>query len=168
MACLGSGPPQKSRRLRFRFSNTVEEEPVKRSEKVSSDDILDSLRKQSEDRLEESSDLEEVIIDEDAEQAAILDVVPVPRDRIGDRKVSHYRAGFVLIVFGALLVVGLYEYMTRLSDQFSLSRIVQTLNVRSIFGDLLQVSVISLVGVVAIGWITHRRRKHFQMISPNK
>ena len=163
---MGSGPPQKSRRLRFRFSDNVEE-PVERPKKVSSDDILDSLRKQSEDRLEENSDLEEVIVDEDAEQAAILDVVPVLQDRIGNGKVSHHRAGFFLIIFSALLFVGLYEYMTRLSDQFSVTRIVQSLNVRSIFGDLLQVSVISFIGIVAIGWITHRR-KHFQTIRPKK
>lgn len=162
---MGSGPPQKSRRLRFRFSDsteTIEKKPVSAPEKLSSDDILDSLRKQSESNLEETGDMEEIIEDEDIEdpeQETVESLLPASID--GEKNSSHHRLGFGLIVFSGLVVVGIYEVFTRPSSALSLLRTVENVDVRRIFGSLFQASIIALTGMVALGWIARHRRRHY-------
>jgi hypothetical protein len=162
---LGSGPPQKSRRLRFRFSDSTEDTEktvVDGSEKLSSDDILDSLRKQSENSLEETGDMEEIIGDEDVEdteQESGTSVMPASIN--GEKNSSHHRLGFGLIVFSGLVVVGIYEAFTRPSSALSLVRTVENVDARGIFGSLLQASIIALTGMVALGWMARHRRKHY-------
>lgn len=165
---MGSGPPQRSRRLRFRFSDdTTETEkgPAKESERVSSDDILDSLRKQAENSLEETGDVEEIIADEDiepTEQDAVISSMP---DSIGVKEnTSHHRLGFVLIVFSGLVIVAIYESLTRPASALSLVKMVENVDLKSIFGSLFQASVIALTGMVALGWIAHHRRKHYAQL----
>src|SRR5919108_3104074 len=64
---LATGPaPRRSKRLKFRFEDQDEESSsVQDSRKVTSDDILESLQKQSGDRLQDTDLGEEEIADDD-------------------------------------------------------------------------------------------------------
>lgn len=162
---MSSGPPQKSRRLRFRFSDGstgTEKASVSQKEKLSSDDILDSLRKQSDNRLEETGEVEEIVEGEDIEAEEQDNGISLISAAVRDRRnSSHHRLGFVFVVFTGLVVVAVYESFTRPASALSIVRMVENVDVRSIFGSLFQASIVALTGMLALGWIARHRRKHY-------
>lgn len=168
---MATGPaPRRSKRLKFRFEGEPEEnDSVQNSRKVSSDDILESLQKQtgSGERLQESDELEEdVVLDEETEENIVDASVnprlsPVLRKAIlSKHRHSSHRFGFVILVFAALAIVGVYESMMRYSDPFYYARRISGLGLDGLFANSFELILISFTGIVALALLMRRHRNH--------
>ncbi len=158
---MSSGPPSShKRRLRFHFHHQAEQEGQQveeaQSPRLSTDDILSSLRKRPGDAVEESATMETDQVEElERDQVGVSGVL---RDAI--TKKIHHRRGFAFFLLFSASSALLYEVLKPLYNLPSLTSLTVDLGI-SIFSSLpVQVGVVSLIGILLILRISRRKKHH--------
>ncbi len=154
------GTDSRSPRARHRFGFSG---PLTRQEKdkVTTDDILDSLTRQAELRQKlgerDQVRLEEIAETEDLRQFQGFSPEPASPS-IMAKKRSFGHLAFVFMLLSGLTVVWLYSSISKPLDLASLNEIIQKSGVQSIFANRAQLGIIALAALLGALWIRRRRR----------
>jgi hypothetical protein len=163
MAWLSSGPPAShKRRLRFHFHHQPEPDDNQarraRSPRLSSDEILSSLRRRPGNPVEEEPGNMETGQVEESEEYQEADSSGVLRDAIA--KKIHHRRGFAFFLLFTASSALIYEVLKPRYNLPSITTLTIDLGV-SIFSSLpVQIGVVSLIGLLLILRISRRRKYH--------
>lgn len=164
--------PEISPRTRHRFGFTGKRKrtntmPSTVDSKVSSDEILDSLTRQASSQVglsETNTRTLEILADEDPE---VLDATPLS----GVSELSKSPGGrfgqYVIAVMsiGGMAAVWFYSSGRTLISSNFFNDIIQRTNVRSVFGNPLEIGVVSLISLVVASWIAFRRRRFARILN---
>jgi len=155
---LGSDSRSPRARHRFGFSGPLTRQ---KKERVTTDDILDSLTRQAEIRQKLGEDdrvgLEEIAGTE--ELIPLQGFNPEPEfPSVGAKKRSLGHLAFVLMLLTGLTVVWLYSSISKPFDLASLTSIIQKSGIQSIFANKAQLGIIAVAAFMGALWIRHRRR----------
>lgn len=156
---MGTDARSPKARHRFGFSG-----PVTRPEnnRISADDILDSLTRQAElrQKLGEKDQvrLEEIAETEDLSRFQSFSPDPTS-DFIPSKRGSFAHLAFVPMLLAGLVVVWLYGSTLNPFDLASLSGVVQKSGVGSIFANQGRFLIIALTAMIGAFWIRQRRRR---------
>jgi hypothetical protein len=155
---LGSDSRSPRARHRFGFSGPG---PRRKENKVTTDDILESLTRQAElrQKLGENDQvtLEEIAETEDLSRLQGFNTEPGFALRTGEKRSLGHLAFVIMLLIG-LTVVWLYSSISKPFDLASLNAIVQKSGVPSIFANQAQLGIIALAAAVGALWIRRRRR----------
>ncbi len=155
---MGSDSRSPRARHRFGFSGPLTRQ---KKERVTTDDILDSLTRQAElrQKLGEKDQvrLEEIAETEDLAQFQGFNPEPVSTPLMA-RKRSFGHLAFVFMLLSGLTVVWLYSSVSKRFDLASLDGIIQKSGVESIFANQAQFEIIALAALLGALWIRRRRR----------
>jgi len=144
-------------RHRFGFSG-----PLKRQEKdrVTDDDILDSLTRQAELRQKfgerDAIGLKEIAETEDLSRFQGFNREPASVPEMANRSLGHLV--FIVMLLCGLTVVWLYSSISKPFDLALLNGIIQKSGVQSIFANQARFGIIAIAAVVGALWIRHRKR----------
>jgi len=132
-----------------------------KKERLTTDDILDSLTRQAElqqklgkddpVRLEEIAKTEELV-----EFQGLNPESAFPSTMAKRRSFGHL--AFVFMLLTGLTVVWLYSSISKPFDLTSLNGVIQKSGIQSIFADQAQLGIIALAAILGALWIRHRRR----------
>ena len=155
---MGSDSRSPRARHRFGFSGPLTRQ---KKDRVTTDDILDSLTRQAElrQKLGEKDQvrLEEIAETEDLSRfQGFIHEPASPLMMATKRSFGHL--AFVFMLLGGLAVVWLYGSVSKRFDLSSLSAIVQRSGVQSVFANEAQVGIIGLVALIGALWILRTRR----------
>jgi len=154
------GSDSRSPRARHRFGFSGPETRQKR-DRVTTDDILDSLTRQAElkQKLGENDSLrlDEIAGTEELSQFQGFNPEPAFSSPMA-RKRSFGHVVFVFMLLAGLMVVWLYSSISKPFDLTSLNGIVQRPDIQSIFANHAQLGIIALAAFLGALWIRHRRR----------
>ena len=155
---MGLEDPPPRARHRFGFSGPRARQKIQR---VTTDDILDSLTRQAELRQKlgkkDQVSLEEIVESEDRSMfQEVRPEIAAPLLEGKTRDIGHFT--FVLMLLGGLIVALVYASTTRGVDLASLNSIIWRSGISSVFANQAQVEVIGLAAIVGAIWIRHRRR----------
>jgi hypothetical protein len=143
---------------RFGFSGPLTRQ---KRDRVTADDILDSLTRQAElrQKLGERDEvrLEEIAETEDLSRFQGLYPGPVSAPLVG-RNRSFGHLAFIFMLSGGLAVVWLFSSASKRFDLASLDGIIQKSGVQSVFANEAQVGIIALVALIGALWILRTRR----------
>ena len=132
-----------------------------KKDRVTADDILDSLTRQAElrQKLGERDEvrLEEIAETEDLSRFQGLNPGPVSAPLVG-RNRSFGHLAFIFMLSGGLAVVWLFSSASKRFDLASLDGIIQKSGVQSIFANQAQLGIIVLAAVIGALLIRRRRR----------
>ena len=156
---MGSDSRSPRTRHRFGFSGPVTRQ---KKDKVTTDDILDSLTRQAElkQKLGENDSLrlEEIAGTEELIQFQGFNPEPAfPSAVAKKRSFGHLAFAFMLLT--GLIVVWLYSSISKPFDLASLNGIIQKSGIQSIFTNQAQLGIIALAALLGALWIRHRRRE---------
>lgn len=155
---MGSDSRSPRARHRFGFSGPGTRQNV---DKVTADDILESLTRQAElrQKLGEKDQvaLEEIAEIEDLSRFQGLNTEPALSLRTEEKRSLGHLAFVIMLLIG-LTVVWLYSSISKPFDLASLNAIVQKSQVPSIFANQAQLGIIALAAAMGALWIRHRRR----------
>ena len=135
--------------------------------KVSSDEILDSLTRQASSQVglsEANTKMLEILAEE---EPGLLETTPLSSvgelsKRSGGR-FGHYAIAVMSI--GGMAAVWFYSSGRTLINSNLLNDIIQRTNVRSVFGNPLEIGVVSIISLVVASWIAFRRRKFARILN---
>lgn len=135
--------------------------------KVSSDEILDSLTRQASSQVglsEANTKMLEVLADEDPGvlETTSLSSVDELSKRPGGR-IGHYAIAAMSI--GGMAAVWFYSSGRSLINSNLLNDVIQRTNVRSVFGNPLEIGMVSMISLVVASWIAFRRRKSARILN---
>lgn len=154
---MGSDSRSPSARHRFGFSGPLARQ---KKDRVTADDILDSLTRQAELRQKlgqkDEVRLEEIAEVEDLSRFQGFNPEPASPSIVVKRSFGHL--AFVLMLLGGLTVVWLYSSISKPFDLASLNGIIQKSGIQSIFGNQAQLGIIALAALLGALWIRRRRR----------
>jgi hypothetical protein len=143
---------------RFGFSGPLTRQ---KKDRVTADDILDSLTRQAElrQKLGERDEvrLEEIAETEDLSRFQGLYPGPVSAPLVG-RNRSFGHLAFIFMLSGGLAVVWLFSSASKRFDLASLDGIIQKSGVQSIFANQAQLGIIVLAALIGALLIRRRRR----------
>jgi hypothetical protein len=143
---------------RFGFSGPLTRQ---KKDRVTADDILDSLTRQAElrQKLGERDEvrLEEIAETEDLSRFQGLNPGPVSAPLVG-RNRSFGHLAFIFMLSGGLAVVWLFSSASKRFDLASLDGIIQKSGVQSIFANQAQLGIIVLAALIGALLIRRRRR----------
>ena len=134
---------------------------------VSSDEILDSLTRQASSQVglsEANTRMLEVLADDDPEAleetpiSGVSELSKRPGGRFG-----HYAIAVMSI--GGMAAVWFYSSGRTLINSNLFNDVVQRTNVRSVFGNPLEIGVVSMISLVIASWIAYRRRKFARILN---
>ena len=154
---MGSDSRSPRTRHRFGFSG-----PLKRQEKdrVTADDILDSLTRQAELRQKlgdrDAIGLKEIAETEDLSRFQGFNREPASVPEMANRSLGHLV--FIVMLLCGLTVVWLYSSISKPFDLALLNGIIQKSGVQSIFANQARFGIIAIAAVVGALWIRHRKR----------
>ena len=155
---MGSDSRSPRARHRFGFSGLVARP---KRDRVTNDDILDSLTRQAELRQKLGKNdqvrLEEIAEIEDLSRFEGLNHEPAPASKMAEKRSFAHLAFIFTLVIG-LTVSLLYGSISKPFDLVWLDAIIQRSGVSSIFANPAQLGIIALVAVLGALWIRHRRR----------
>jgi hypothetical protein len=155
---LGSDYRSPRARHRFRFSGSLARQ---KKEKVTTDDLLDSLTRQAElrQKLGESDQvrLEEIAETEDLSLFQGIDLEPAS-DRQTPRRRGLGHLVFFITALSGLTIVWLYSSISKPFDLSLLNGIIQKSGIQSVFANQAQLGIIALTALLGALWIRHRRR----------
>ncbi|HEX4921056.1 MAG TPA: hypothetical protein VFV92_09990 [Candidatus Bathyarchaeia archaeon] len=134
---------------------------------VSSDEILDSLTRQASSQVglsEANTKMLEILADEDP---GVLETTPLSgvgelSKRPGGR-FGHYAIAVMSIA--GMVAVWFYSSGRTLINSNLLNDIIQRTNVRSVFGNPLEIGVVSMISLAVASWIAFRRRKFARILN---
>ena len=155
---MGSNSRSPKARHRFSFSSPLTRQ---KKERVTADDILDSLTRQAElrQKLGENGSLRLDDIAEREELSRFQGFYPEPSlPSAMAKKRSFGHLAFVFMLLTGLTIVWLYSSISKPFDLASLDGIIQKSGVQSVFANEAQVGIIALVALIGALWI-HRRRR---------
>jgi len=132
-----------------------------KKEKVTTEDILDSLTRQAEIRQKLGEDdsvrLEEIAGTEELIRFQGFNSEPAfPSIVAKKRNLGHL--AFVFMLLTGLTVVWLYSSISKPFDLASLNSIILKSGIQSIFANKAQLGIIALAALIGALWIRHRRR----------
>jgi hypothetical protein len=143
---------------RFGFSGPLTRQ---KKDRVTADDILDSLTRQAElrQKLGERDEvrLEEIAETEDLSRFQGLNPGPVSAPLVA-RNRSFGHLAFIFMLSGGLAVVWLFSSASKRFDLASLDGIIQKSGVQSIFANQAQLGIIVLAALIGALLIRRRRR----------
>jgi hypothetical protein len=157
---LGSDSISPKAHHRFNFSGVVRR---KKSDRVTPDDILDSLTRQAElrQRLEETDQLG---IEEIAGGMAELDAVlgfnpelPPPSLKTTERSLGHL--AFVIMLLTGLTFVWLFTAISKPFDLAPVDWIIRRSGVQSVFSNQAELAIVGMVALTAALLVRLRRRR---------
>ncbi len=155
---MGSDSRSPRTRHRFGFSGPVTRQ---RKDKVTTDDILDSLTRQAElkQKLGENDSLrlEEIAGTEQLIQFQGFNPEPALPSTVAKKR-SFGHLVFVFMLLTGLTVVWLYSSISKPFDLASLNGFIQKSGIQSIFANQAQLGIIALAAFLGALWIRHRRR----------
>ena len=155
---LGSDSRSPRARHRFGFSGPLMRQ---KKERVTTDDILDSLTRQAELRQKLGED-DPVRLEEIAKTEELVEFQgfnPEPAfPSVVDKKRSLGHLAFVFMLLTGLTVVWLYSSISKPFDLASLNGVIQKSGIQSIFANQAQLGIIALAALLGALWIRHRRR----------
>jgi hypothetical protein len=155
---LGSDSRSPKAHHRFGFSGPLTRQ---KKDRVTADDILDSLTRQAEVRqkLGERDEvrLEEIAETEDLSRFQGLNPGPVSAPLVA-RNRSFGHLAFIFMLSGGLAVVWLFSSASKRFDLASLDGIIQKSGVQSIFANQAQLGIIVLAALIGALLIRRRRR----------
>jgi hypothetical protein len=130
-------------------------------DRVTTDDILDSLTRQAElkQKLGENDSLriEEIAGTEELIQFQGFNPEPAFPSTVANKR-SFGHLVFVFMLLTGLTVVWLYSSISKPFDLASLNGIIQKSGVQSIFANQAQLGIIALAALLGALWIRHRGR----------
>jgi hypothetical protein len=155
---LGSDSRSPRARHRFGFSGPLTRQ---KRDRVTADDILDSLTRQAElrQKLGEKDQirLEEIAEVEDLSQLQGFNPEPASSSMMAKkRSLGHLAFAFMLL--GGLTIVWLYSLISKPFDLASLNRIIQKSGIQSIFANQAQPGIVALAALLGALWVRGRRR----------
>ncbi|TMI22679.1 hypothetical protein E6H31_01350 [Candidatus Bathyarchaeota archaeon] len=132
-----------------------------KKDRVTTDDILDSLTRQAElkQKLGENDSLrlEEIAGTEELIRFQGFNPEPAfPSAVAKKRSLGHLAFAFMLLT--GLIVVWLYSSVSKPFDLASLNGIVQKSGIQSIFTNEAQLGIVAMAALLGALWIRHRRR----------
>ena len=155
---LGSDSRSPRARHRFGFSGPPTRQ---KKEKVTTDDILDSLTRQAELSQKLGRDysvrLEEIVGTEELTLFQGFNPEPALNSMI-PKKRNVRQPAFVFMLVAGLTVIWLYSSISKPFDLTSLNWIIQRSGIQSIFTNQARLGIIALAAVLGALWIRHRRR----------
>ncbi len=155
---MGSDSRSPKAHHRFGFSGPLTRQ---KKDRVTADDILDSLTRQAElrQKLGERDEvrLEEIAETEDLSRFQGLYPGPVSAPLVG-RNRSFGHLAFIFMLSGGLAVVWLFSSASKRFDLASLDGIIQKSGVQSIFANQAQLGIIVLAALIGALLIRRRRR----------
>jgi hypothetical protein len=132
-----------------------------KKDRVTADDILDSLTRQAElkQKLGENDSLrlEEIASTEELIQFQGFNPEPASPSTVATKR-SFGHLVFVFMLLTGLTVVWLYISISKPFDLASLNEVVQKSGIQSIFANQAQLGIIALAALLGALWIRHRRR----------
>lgn len=150
-----SGSPRA--RHRFGFSGPPTRQ---KGDRVSADDILDSLTRQAEMRQKlgerDQVRFEDIVETEDLSQFQRGPEGRSPSPTAKERSLGHL--AFVFMLLAGLTVVWLYISISKRFDLASLIGIIQKSSLKSVFANQAQLGIIAMAALLGALWIRHRRR----------
>jgi len=154
------GKDSTSPRARHRFGFTGPPTSQKR-DRVTADDILDSLTRQAEIRQKlgdrDHVRFEDIVEMED--QSQFQGFGPEAASRSPTRKERNLgHIAFVFMLLVGLTVVWLYSSISNRFDLALLIGIIQKSGVQSVFANQAQLGIIAMAALLGALWIRHRRR----------
>jgi hypothetical protein len=161
---LGSDSRSPKARHRFGFSGPLTRQ---KKDRVTADDILDSLTRQAELRQKlgkrDAIRLEEIAETEDLSRFQGFNPEPVSIPEMANRSLGHLV--FVIMLLCGLTVVWLYSSISKPFDLASLNGIIQK-GVQSIFANQAQLGIIAIAAFVGALWMRHRKRSSNLQLMP--
>jgi len=144
----------------FEFSGSPARQ---KKERVTTDDILDSLTRQAEPSQKlgkgDQVKLEEIAETEELSQFQAINPEP-PFDPLtpmsGGLGLGHLV--FVIMLLSGLTIVWLYSPISKPFDLSLLNAIIQKSCIQSIFANQVQLGIIAFTALLGAMWIRHRRR----------
>jgi hypothetical protein len=155
---LGADSGSARARHRFGFSGPPTRQ---KRDRVTADDILDSLTRQAEIRQKlverDQVRIEDIVETEDLSQFQGFGPEAASSSPTAkERSVGHI--AFVFMLFAGLTVVWLYNSISKRFDLASLIGIIQKSGVQSVFANQTQLGIIAMAALLGALWIRHRRR----------
>jgi hypothetical protein len=155
---LGSDSGSPMARHRFGFSGSLTRQ---KKDRVTTDDILDSLTRQAELRQklggEDQVRLEEIAATEDLSRFQGFNPEPVSAPEMSkNRSLGHLV--FILMLLTGLVAVWLYSSISTPFDIASLNGVIQKSGIQSVFANRTQLGIIALAALLGALWIRRRRR----------
>ncbi len=155
---MGSDSRSPRARHRFGFSGPLMKQ---NKDRVTTDDILDSLTRQAELRQKlgerDQVGLEEIAETEDLSRFQGFNPDPTSAS-ITAKKRSFGHLAFVFMLSIGLTVVWIYSSISKPFELASLNGIIQKSGVQSIFANQVQLGIIALAALLGPLWIRRRRR----------
>lgn len=162
---MGSDSRSPKARHRFGFSGPLTRQ---KKDKVTTDDILESLTRQAELRQKlgerDTVRLEEIAETEDLSRFQGFNPEPVSIPEMANRSLGHLV--FVIMLLCGLTVVWLYSSISKPFDLASLNEIIQKSDLQSIFANQAQLGIIAIAAFVGALWIRHRKRSSNLQLMP--
>ena len=155
---MGSDSRSPRARHRFGFSGPLMKQ---NKDRVTTDDILDSLTRQAElrQKLRERDQvgLEEIAETEDLSRFQGFNTEPTSAS-MTTKKRSFGHLAFVFMLLIGLIVVWTHSSISKPFELASLNGIIQKSGVPSIFASQVQFGIIALAALLGALWIRRRRR----------
>jgi len=145
-------------RHRFGFSGPLTRQ---KKDRVTTDDILDSLTRQAELRQKlgetDSLRLDEIAGREELSRFQGFGPEPALPSTMAKKR-SFGQLAFIFMLLTGLTTVWLYSSISKPFDLVSLDGIIQKSGLQSVFANEAQVGIVALVALIGALWI-HRKRR---------